>query len=88
MNYKPLNKPGSHKTGTLRNLSAADIERILGFPANVKDDPYKVKYSWGFECEGKEFGVWSYKGSEKANIFSVYGDPAILADIFGSKNLN
>jgi hypothetical protein len=80
---KPVNKAGSHRTGTLNDIKAAEITRILGFKSNIQDDPDKVKYSWGFEVDGKLCGIWDYKGSVRLGQFSTYGDHEALAKIFG-----
>ena len=87
MNIQPLNSPGSHKTATIFGLSADQVAALIGFPPNVKDDPYKVSHSWGFTADGKPFGVWSWKGSEKRNEFSACGSVGILAEIFGAQHV-
>lgn len=82
---KPINQAGSHRTGTLSGTNAAEITKILGFKSNIADDPSKVRYSWGFEVDGKRCGIWDYKGSYRIGEFSTYGDPAVLAKIFGNR---
>lgn len=84
MNIKPVNKPGSHRQGTICGLSAAQIQEVLGFSANVKDDPYKVRYSWGFTVDGVQCGIWDYKGSHYFNSFSFYGPKEIMVSLFGT----
>lgn len=59
------------RTGSLdSSLTVEDITAVLGFGPNVKDDPYKVTHSWGFRLDGRECGIWDYKGSR----WSTYGD--------------
>lgn len=83
MKITPIKKVGSHRTGQLDGITVKEINRRLGFTPNCEDDPYKVKHSWGFTVNGVHCGVWDYKGSEKFNSFSTYGDPDVLATIFG-----
>ena len=84
MNIKPVNVPGSHRQGTISGLSAAQIQKVLGFPANVQDDPDKVRYSWGFTVDGVQCGIWDYKGSHNFNSFSFYGPKDIMVNLFGT----
>lgn len=83
----PLDKPGSHKSGTLINQSKLVIESVLGFAPNVKDDPCKVKYSWGFTADGKECGIWAWKGSENRGEYSFYGPREVFEALFGPTNV-
>ena len=83
MNIVPVDRPGSYRTGTLSGLTAEDIEQVLGFKANVEDDPDKVKYSWGFNVDGKFVGIWDYKGSHKYKTWSTYDPDGILKSLFG-----
>ncbi len=81
----PIDKSGAHRTGTLTNITKADIEAVLGFAPNIKDDPYKVKYSWGFTVDGKECGIWDYKGSYRFREYSTYGPDEVFVELFGDK---
>jgi hypothetical protein len=83
MKITPINKAGLHKTGTLVDITVDEINVILGFTPNVKDDTFKVKHSWGFKVEGKECGIWDYKGSEEYRQFSTYGSDAVFKELFG-----
>jgi len=83
MVIEAVDKIGSHRTGTLRNVSAGMIERVLGFEANCKDDPDKVVYSWGFTADGHECGIWDYKGSHTYGTFSTYGPDEVFQYLFG-----
>lgn len=78
------NFTGSHRTGTLYDINASTISKILGFTPNVQDDPDKVVNSWGFMVDGKKLAVWDYKGSHFHGQFSTYGDRRVLAELFGS----
>lgn len=74
-----IDKAGSCKTGSLpSHLTPKDIETVLGFPANVADDNSKVNHSWGFTVDGKECGIWDYKGSR----WSVYDPHHVLPTLF------
>lgn len=84
MKIKPINKPGSHRTGTLIDTSVDEIINILGFASNVQDDPYKVKHSWGFKVGKHECGIWDYKGSETVGMFSTYGPDDVFLELFGN----
>lgn len=64
-------------------MTVKKISIILGFPPNIEDDPYKVKYSWGFKADGKRCGIWDYKGSEKWGEFSTYGPDEVFKTLFG-----
>jgi len=79
----PVDEAGDHAQYTIKGLSASQIKSIIGFPANCKDDPYKVKYSWGFTVDGVRCGVWDYKGSYKDNYFSAFGPIETLKKLFG-----
>lgn len=74
---------GTHRTGGLSGISAAEISEILGFSSNVDDDPDKVVNSWAGELDGVRFAIWDYKGSHRYNEFSTWGDAATLSAIFG-----
>ncbi len=80
----PVTDVASHKTGRIVGLTKAQIDRILGFKPNIKDDPYKVKYSWGFNVQGNDCAIWDWKGSHRFNEFSAYGPDAVLRQVFGS----
>lgn len=81
----PVNWPGDSRTGTLSNITVAEINKILGFEPNVEDDPIKVKHSWSFTVDGERCGVWDYKGSERLNQFSTSGSDAALKRVFGAR---
>lgn len=85
MNIIPINEAGKHRTGTLNNITKAEIIEILGFKPNIKDDPSKVVNSWGFSINGNKFGIWDYKGSHKIKTWSCYGDHDTFKTLFGDK---
>ncbi len=78
----PVSKVGPHRTGKMTNISAEKIAEILGFDANCDDDPYKVKYSWGFTVNGKYAAIWDYHGSHAHNSWSTYDPDDVLEDVF------
>ena len=82
MNIMPVDRAGPYRTGTLDLVTPADIEKVLGFPPNIEDDPDKVKYSWGFEADGKFAAIWDYKGSHKLRVWSTYDPDGIIATLF------
>lgn len=76
----PTGVAGCHYTGYLpETLTVNDIKKVLGFKANVVDDPDKVRYSWGFTVDGQPCGIWDYKGSR----WSVYDPKNLLPKLFG-----
>jgi hypothetical protein len=86
----PSDVSGSHKTGTLKNITAAEITEILGFEPNIADDPSKVVNSWGFTATDDQpgffrLGIWDYKGSHRINQFSTYGESDVLKALFGNR---
>jgi hypothetical protein len=83
MKITPFHKAGTIATGQLVNINVDEIEKKLGFAANVKDDSYKIKYSWGFQVDGITCGIWDYKGSWKDGTFSTYGPGIIFVNLFG-----
>jgi hypothetical protein len=74
---KPTNEAGSYRETGLEGVTYKEICEVLGFKPNVKDDPNKVKYSWGFTINGEPAGIWDYKGSHKYNSWSVF-NPTVL----------
>ena len=78
----PVNRCGPHRTGTMNNISATEIEEILGFEANCDDDESKVKYSWGFTVNGKYAAIWDYKGSWSRDSWSTYDPDGVLEGLF------
>jgi hypothetical protein len=84
LDIRPVDVPGDRHTGTLRHISPAEIERILGFPPNVThDDAERCEFSWGFTVDGVRCGVWSYRGSERHGWFSTWGPRDTLRAVFG-----
>jgi hypothetical protein len=84
MKITPVNETGDYRTGTLQNTSVMEIQTILGFEANVEDDPDKVEHSWGFEVDGVRCGIWDYKGSQNWGSFSTFGPEEIFKKLFGN----
>lgn len=80
----PVDVAGDSRTGSLSGLNVNDLERLIGFKANVKDDPSKVKYSWGFKVNGKRCAVWDYYGGWKRGEWSTFGPADVLTKLFGS----
>ncbi|MCA2990791.1 hypothetical protein [Gemmatimonas sp.] len=78
----------THKTGKLApTMAERDITAALAiFPTrhDRASGDGKVTMEWSFyvtDGEGKRYpcGVWDYKGAR----WSVYGPPALMADVFG-----
>ncbi len=82
MTIVPVDRAGSYRTGTLQSVTASDIEKVLGFPPNIEDDPDKVKYSWGFEVDGKFAAIWDFKESHKLHVWSTYDPDGIIDSLF------
>ena len=87
MIIEAIDQVGSHRTGTLKNMTAEDIAAVLGFEANCQDDPDKVKYSWGFTVDGVRCGIWDYYQSYKLNSWSLYGPKEVFEQLFGKENV-
>jgi hypothetical protein len=83
----PVAKAGDYRTGGLRNLRPGGIVRVLGFAPNVEDDTEKVSHSWGFTVDGERCGIWSYKGSERAERWSTYGPRNHFEALFGAEHV-
>jgi len=76
---EPVNEAGDHRTHSLPpHITAPQIQKVLGFKANIDDDNTKVKHSWGFTVNGKRAGIWDYKGSR----WSVYDPEGVVAPLF------
>lgn len=88
MKITKFNQPGQCCTGRLFNTSVEEINQVLGFQPNIKDDPYKVKHSWGFKADGVPCGIWDYNGSETIGQFSTYGPTHVFVSLFGNKYRN
>lgn len=87
MNIIPVsNCPGSHRTGSIEGYSAKEISQILGFKPNADDDPDKVSHSWGFLADGRQCGIWSYRGSERFQSFSTYGPQEVFDQLFPARS--
>lgn len=82
---RPVNKPGSHREGTV-HLPLAKIARAIGFAPNVKHDPIKVEASWGFrDAQGREGFVWCYREPARTcREWSCSGSRELLHDMFGA----
>ena len=74
-----VNTVGSHKTGSLPyEVTVEQIKAVLGEP-NVKDDPDKVRYSWGFMIDDELCGIWDYKGRR----WSTFGPTEKIKQLLG-----
>ena len=85
MNIQPVDQLGSHRTGSLRGITVAEIREVLGFAPNCDDDPSKVVNSWGFTVDGEHCGIWDYKGSHRIGEFSTFGPHEVLSKLFGAR---
>lgn len=84
MKIEPVEKFfGTHRNGGLTDISKPQIDKILGFKANVIDDPDKVKYSWAFTVDGVKCAIWDYKGSYREKFYSTFGPADVLKKVFG-----
>lgn len=72
----------SHRTGTLRGLSLAEITHRLGFEPN-EEDVWPTEYGWKFNVDGVPCVVWSYAGSAHFRWFSTWGPEPSLRAVFG-----
>ena len=83
MNITMVDRVGPCRTGNLTK-TLAEIEAVLG-KANCEDDPDKVKYSWGFEVDGKYAAIWDYKSSYTYDSFSTYDPDGVIDMLFNTK---
>ena len=81
----PVELMGTHRTGTLENISKRIIIDVLGFEPNSIDDPDKVVSSWTFEVDGKPAAIWDYKGSHLRGVYSTYDPHKVLGEVFDGK---
>jgi len=76
-----------HRTGSLINITVAEISKQLPGIVCAAGDPLKVKYEWYFQVKinDKMFpcGVWDYKDSSDQNQFSTFGASEVFRKIFG-----
>ena len=73
----------SSKNGTLEGVTYDDLVVTLGLP-NIKDDPAKVTWSWGFRVNPSSvpMAIWDYKGSADYNSWSIDGPLEVWAELF------
>tara|TARA_R110002096_G_scaffold159532_3_gene325455 strand:- start:6400 stop:6726 length:327 start_codon:yes stop_codon:yes gene_type:complete len=93
----------SYKEGTLVDVSAEDIEAVLG-EANSEDDPDKVDKAWRFvvKVQPTSYGlqeskppvfydtfcnIWDWYGSGDKNEWSFYGSSVIMKSLFGENHV-
>jgi hypothetical protein len=91
----------SYKEGTLVDVSAEDIEAVLG-KANSEDDPDKVDKAWRFvvkitrpctlvralpEYYDMFCNIWDWYGSGDKNEWSFYGSSVIMKELFGEDHV-
>ena len=84
---EPCSIGTSWKTGALVETTRADVERLLGFPPNVRDDVGKVTCSWAFTVDGEPCAVWDWKGSLKVRQLSTWGPESALRKVFAERYL-
>tara|TARA_R110000751_G_scaffold67665_1_gene137996 strand:- start:123 stop:434 length:312 start_codon:yes stop_codon:yes gene_type:complete len=84
----------SYMQGTLVNVTAENIQAILG-EANSQDDPDKFDKSWRFIVKIRALpeyydtfcNIWDWYGSGSQNVWSFYGPPLIMRELFGKINV-
>ena len=74
-----VDRCGANKQ-TILHVTLRRLLEVLG-DANVADDESKVSHSWGIELDGDFIGVWSWKGSETYDEFSVYHEGESLGKL-------
>lgn len=89
MQIQPAELNGTHRTGSLENVTKEEIVKALGFEPNVMDDPDKVENSWSFIVtrDGVQFAaaIWDYKGSHMFNRWSTFGPEWVFKKLFPGK---
>jgi len=71
------------RTGCIRDITAKEISDALGFSSQRTPNHDKTTKIWRFKVGDLLFAIWDYKGSEKFNQFSCFGNHTVLAQIFG-----
>jgi hypothetical protein len=67
------------------NATSAEIITVLGFPSNAPDSmDGKATEQFQFSINDKQFACWRYKNSAH---FSIWGDLAIWAQLFGAEKV-
>lgn len=79
----PVEEYGQGKTASIKGLNDREVAARIGFISNQKDDPGKVKHSWGFTVDGVRCAVWDYKGSHLQGRWSAWGPMDALRKVFG-----
>jgi hypothetical protein len=79
MRITRCSEPGEGRTGSLM-APKSRVVKVLGFDANIADDPYKVGRSWSFKADGQHCAIWYYKGSK---IASTFGPREVFVKLFG-----
>lgn len=79
---RPSLVAGEYHQFDLTGYTKDEIEKILGFPPNINDDPFKVTSSWGFTLDGIPCGIWDYKGFE----WSAFGPEELIREIFPNRS--
>ena len=75
---------GTHRTGTLNDMTAAKIAEVLGHKNNFgPSGDGKVTMEWLFYADDEECAIWDYKGSAQDEQFSCYGPDEIFESLFG-----
>lgn len=92
----------AHHTGTLSNITAAEVTKILGFPPATfakGDGDDKVMFQWQFEATvpssipmagAREMpcSIWDYKGSLDRKQLSVWMPAEVGTLLFGANYTN
>ena len=87
MQIESTSQESPYRTGTLKELTLADIQRIL---AGIEPDSRptadrKVSITWRFLADGKPCGIWNYRRShEMSGELSTFGPDEIFQTFFGN----
>lgn len=78
-------KRGTRRMGTIIGLPPAEVQKAIGFDANIDDEP-DMGASWGFTVDGVHCGVWYIRPT---TLFpSCSGTKEALVKVFGAEHVD
>ena len=86
MHIESTSQESPYRTGTLKGLTLADIQRMLSAvePDSRPTADRKVSITWRFIAIGKTCGIWNYRRShEMRGELSTFGPDEIFQTLFG-----
>ena len=87
MHIESTTQESPYRTGTLKGLTLADIQRMLSYiePDSSPTADRKVSITWRFLANGKPCGIWNYRRNhEMRGELSTFGPDEIFQVLFGN----